>query len=48
MYMNVLSYTNILIQYIRSIMKEDKMKSNLDVKGSVYDDAAREAEEDFM
>eukprot|EP00596_Hydrurales_sp_CCMP1899_P007645 CAMPEP_0119040740 /NCGR_PEP_ID=MMETSP1177-20130426/10739_1 /TAXON_ID=2985 /ORGANISM="Ochromonas sp, Strain CCMP1899" /LENGTH=199 /DNA_ID=CAMNT_0007006057 /DNA_START=132 /DNA_END=731 /DNA_ORIENTATION=- len=31
-----------------SIMKEDKMKSNVDVKASVYDDAAKEAEDDFM
>ena len=29
-------------------MKEDKMKSNQDVKASVNDSAARAAEDDFM
>lgn len=32
----------------RSVMKEEKMKSNLDVKASVNDSAARAAEDDFM
>ena len=29
-------------------MKEEKMKSNTEVKGSVDDSAARAAEDDFM
>ena len=40
-------YILILI-FLRSVMKEEKMKSNADVRSSVNDSAARAAEDDFM